>query len=118
MRIGQAKVKAIKEDFDPLIAILNLSEERKDDQSCLSSSSSAVQVIDLDDPVPHSSEYRVLLKKSLQKFDAAQGQFKSVPDRDANEQNELPKQTIFKQKQSIDILDASVDCRLQCDVRE
>ena len=101
-----------------MIAILNLSEERKDDQSCLSSSSSAVQVIDLDEPVPPRFEYRVLLKKSLQNFDAALGQFKSVPDRDANEQNELPKQTIFKQKRSIDILGARVDRRLQCDVRE
>ena len=60
-------------------------------------------MIDLDEPVPFRFEYRPVLKKSLQNFDAVLGQFKSVYDREDNKENELPKQTVFKQKLSKEI---------------
>ncbi len=63
-----------------------LLEEHKDfkHESCKSSSSSSVEVIDLNEPVPFRFEYRPVLKKSLQNFDAVLGQYKSVYDREDN----------------------------------
>ena len=84
-----------------MIASLKLDEEEKKDirrGSCKSISSLSVEVIHLNEPVPYRLEHRLVLKKSLQNFDAVLGQFKSVCDRDDNEQNKLPKQTVFQKK--------------------
>ena len=98
-----------------MIASLKLDQEERKDVwrgSCKSSSSSSVEVIDLNEPVPYRFEYRPVLKKSLQNFDAVLGQFKSVYDREDDEQNELPKQTIFQKKISKNITGDVTDSQL------
>ena len=93
-----------------MIASLKLSEgEKNGSEQSGSSSVSSVEVINLNEPVPHRFEYRVVLKKSLQNFDAVLGQIKSVGDRDENEQNLLPKQTVFKKKISKNITGAIIE---------